>query len=378
MLENKQDLPEKPGIYIFKTTGGKILYIGKALNLKKRVGHYFQKKDNPLLQNLLQRAGQLDYVVTASEHDALLLESNLVQSYQPPFNIRLKDDKSFPSIQITLNEDFPGIYYSRHVAAGNFGLGPLVSSQKTRSLIDTVTRLFRLRSCSNAVFKKGIPCLYFHIERCSAPCAGKIDLQRYQQQVQAALDFLKGRKRQVAVKLAGMMRRCAAAQDYEQAQKLKEDLELLDGFSLRSYISTRARLDWDVLVSSSLGHESFFAFFSVVRGQVRKSEYVNLTTIDGDEDGILRGFILDFYRRRPLPGEIVVSHLPEQADVLERLLSAQAGRRVQIRTVCRGPQEKNTGSGSAKPGPVHSEKRLPFSGEQDHATVSFAPSSHAH
>ncbi|HSQ36120.1 MAG TPA: excinuclease ABC subunit UvrC [Candidatus Binatia bacterium] len=336
MLENKLNLPEKPGIYVFRTAAGKPLYIGKALNLKKRVSQYFQKKDNPMLRDLLQRAAKLEYVVTASEHDALLLEANLVQSYQPPFNIRLKDDKRFPSIQITLSEDFPGIYYSRQVVAGDFGLGPLVSSQKTRSLIDTVTRLFRIRSCSNTLFRKGVPCLYFHIERCSAPCAGKIEPQSYRRQVQAAIDFLKGRKGKVASQLAVMMRRCSAAEDFEQAQKLKEDLELLEGFSLRSYISTRARLDWDILVSSSLGHESFFAYFSVIRGQVRKSEYVSLTTIDAAEDEVMRGFLLDFYRSRPLPGEIIVSRLPEQAEALERLLSVQAGRRVHIRTPRRG------------------------------------------
>jgi excinuclease ABC subunit C len=340
VLENKHDLPEKPGIYIFKTAAGKILYIGKALNLKKRVSQYFQKKDNPLLQNLLQRAGQLDYIVTAAEDDALLLESNLVHTYQPPFNIRLKDDKSFPFIEITLKEEFPGIYYSRNVDPGHFGLGPLVSSQKTRDLIDTVTRLFRLRSCANSAFRQGVPCLYFYIERCSAPCAGKIDSQLYQRQVQDAVDFLKGRKRKVAGKLAGMMGRFSAALDFEQAQKIKQDLELMDRFSPRSYISTRARTDWDVLVSSSLGHESFFAFFSVIRGQVRKSEYFSQPTIDSGDDEIMKGFILDFYRFRPLPGEIIVSRLPQQAEVLERLLAAQAGRRVHITTVRQGRKKK--------------------------------------
>ena len=340
MLENRKDLPEKPGIYIFKTAAGKVLYIGKAVNLKKRVSQYFQKKDNPLLQNLLQRAAGLDYIVTDAEHDALLLESNLVHTYQPPFNIRLKDDKSFPFIEITLNEDFPGIYYSRHVVPGHFGLGPLVSSQKTRGLIDTVTRLFRLRSCANSAFKKGIPCLYFHIERCSAPCAGKIDSQLYRQQVQDAVNFLKGRKRKVAVKLASLMRRFSAALNFEQAQKIKQDLELMENFSLRSYISTRARIDWDILTSSSLGNESFFAFFAVIRGQVRKSEYFNLPTIDSGEDEILRGFMLDFYRRRPLPGEIIVTRLPDQAEALERLFSVQAGRRVHIRTVRQGRKKK--------------------------------------
>jgi excinuclease ABC subunit C len=340
LLENKKDLPEKPGIYIFKTAAGKILYIGKAVNLKKRVGQYFQKKDNPLLQNLLQRAANLDYIVTAAEDDALLLESNLVHTYQPPFNIRLKDDKSFPFIQVTLGEDFPGIYFSRHIVAGNFGLGPLVNSQKTRDLIDTVTRIFRLRTCADSVFKKGVPCLYYHIERCSAPCAGKIDPALYRRQVQDAVDFLKGRKRKVAAKLAVMMGRFSAALDFEQAQKIKQDLELMDKFSPRSYISTRARSDWDILACSSLGNEAFIAYFAVIRGQVRKSEYFDLPTIDSSEDESLKGFMLDFYRRRPLPGEIIVSRLPEQAEDLEKLFSAQAGRRVVIRTARQG-RKKN-------------------------------------
>jgi excinuclease ABC subunit C len=340
VLENKQDLPERPGIYLFKTAAGKILYIGKALNLKKRVSQYFQKKDNPLLQDLLQRAARLDDIVTAGEDDALLLESNLVHAYLPPFNIRLKDDKSFPFIQVTLNDEFPGIYYSRKVAAGNFGLGPLVSSQKTRDLIDTVTRLFRLRCCADSAFKKGVPCLYYHIERCSAPCAGKIDARLYGQGVQDAVDLLKGRKRKVADRLGGMMRRFSEALDFEQAQKVKQDLELIDKFSPRSFISTRERSDWDVLVASILGHESHFAFFSVIGGQVRQSEYFSLPTIDSNEDEVMKGFILDFYRLRPLPGEIVVSSPPHQAEALERLLSAQAGRRVRIREAGRGRKKK--------------------------------------
>jgi len=336
VLKNRKDLPEKPGIYIFKTAVGKILYIGKAINLKKRVSQYFQKKDNPLLQNLLQRAADLDYVVTAAEDDALLLEANLVHTYQPPFNIRLKDDKSFPFIEVTLNEDFPGIYYSRRVAASNYGLGPLASSQKTRDLIDAVTRLFRLRSCANSAFNKGVPCLYFHIDRCSAPCAGRIDPLLYRRQVRDAVDFLKGRKQKVAATLVQRMRRYSKKLDFEHAQKIKQDLELMESFSPRSCISTRARVDWDILACSCLGEEAFFAYFAVVRGQVRKSEYFNLPTIDSGEDEVLKGFLLDFYQRRPLPGEIIVAKLPEQAQALERLFSAQAGRRVRIHTVRQG------------------------------------------
>lgn len=348
MLKNSDDLPEDPGIYIFRSRGGKALYIGKALNLKKRVAQYFQKRDQPLIQSLLERSAALDFIVTADEADALLLESDLVHSYQPPFNIRLKDDKSFPSIEITLVEEFPGICYSRKVKAGNFALGPLVNARKAKSLIDTVTRLFRLRSCAAALFKKGIPCLYYHIERCSAPCAGKIDHALYRQQVEAALDFLKGRKGKITARLGESMRRLAAELNFEQAQKIKEDLELMKNFSLRSYISTRSRGDFDVLAACVLGREAFFVHFAVAGGRVSKSGYFNQQTLLDDEDEILREFMIDFYRRRPLPGEIIVSRLPAQAAGLADLFAAQAdrtapqrrGRRVAIRSVRQGGKKQ--------------------------------------
>jgi len=293
-----------------------------------------------LIWNLLERSAALDFIATADEADALLLESDLVHSYQPPFNIRLKDDKSFPSIEITLVEDFPGICYSRKVKAGNFALGPLVNARKAKNLIDTVTRLFRLRSCANALLKKGTPCLYYHIERCSAPCAGKIERALYRQQVEYALDFLKGRKGKITAKLGERMRRLAADLNFEQAQKIKEDLELMKNFSLRSYISTRSRGDFDVLAACVLGREAFFVHFAVAGGRVSKSGYFNLQTLPDAEDEVLREFMLDFYRRRPLPGEIIVSRLPSQAEALAGLFSAQAGRRVRIRTVRQGRKKQ--------------------------------------
>jgi excinuclease ABC subunit C len=340
VLKNSGDLPERPGIYIFRTAAGKALYIGKAINLKRRVAQYFQKKDNPLVQSLLERSATLETIVTDAEADALLLESNLVHAYQPPFNIRLKDDKSFPFIEITRSEDFPGVFYSRRIAAGSFALGPLVNAGKARSLIDAVTRLFRLRTCSGALFKKGIPCLFYHIERCSAPCAGKIGPALYQRQVADAVDLLKGRKGKVAAKLRERMRSLAAGQDFEQAQKVKEDLELLGSFSLGSYVSRRGRGDCDVLAACLLGREAFFVFFAVSGGRVSKSEFFHLSTLHDSEEDVLREFLLDFYRLRPLPGEVIVSRLPAQADGLAGFFSTQAGRRVGIRVARRGGKRR--------------------------------------
>ena len=348
MLKNSGGLPERPGIYIFRGTSGKALYIGKAVNLKKRVAQYFQKRDDPLLRSLLERAASLDYIVTDAEADALLLESNLVHTYQPPFNIRLKDDKSFPFIEITLGEDFPGIFYSRRIGAGHFAVGPLVNAGKARSLIDTVTRLFRLRSCAAPLFRKGIPCLYHHIERCSAPCAGKIDRTVYQRQVKDAVDFLKGRKGKVAARLRARMRSLAEQLDFEGAQKIKEDLELIENFSLRSYITTRGRGDCDVLAARLLGREAFFILLSVVAGRVSRSEYFHLPTLHDSVEELLREFLLDFYRLRPLPGEIIVQRLPAQADGLAAHFAARAGhaaphgrgRSVRIRTATRGKNKR--------------------------------------
>jgi excinuclease ABC subunit C len=340
VLKNSGSLPEKPGVYIFKSAAGKALYIGKATNLKKRVSQYFQRRDDPLLQRLLEQAGSLETIVTEAESDALLLESNLVHSYLPPFNVRLKDDKSFPFIEITLADDAPGIFYSRRVAAGSFALGPLVDARKARRLIDTVTRLFRLRTCGAAIFNKGIPCLFHHIERCAAPCASKVGREEYRRQATDAVDLLKGRKGQVSARLRQRMRSLAAQLDFEGAQRAKEDLEALGGFSLRSYITSRGSGDRDVIAACLLGHEAFFAFFSVSGGKVSKSGYFHLPTLHDSEAEALKEFLLDFYRLRPLPGEIVVARLPEESAGFAGLFSARAGRRVSIRGACRGERQR--------------------------------------
>ena len=348
MLKNSGGLPERPGIYIFRAASGKALYIGKAINLKRRVAQYFQRRDDPLLRRLLERAASLETIVTDAEADALLLESNLVHAYQPPFNIRLKDDKSFPFIEITLSEDFPGIFYSRSIGAGHFAVGPLVNAGKARSLIDIVTRLFRLRSCSAPLFRKGIPCLFHHIGRCSAPCAGKIDRAAYARHVEDAVDFLKGRKGKVAARMRARMRSLAEKLDFEGAQKIKEDLELIEGFSLRSYITARGRGDCDVLAACLISREAFVIMLSVVDGRVSRSEYFHLPTLHDSEDELLREFLLDFYRLRPLPGEIIVSRLPAQAEGLVAHFTARAGRaaphgrgrRVRIRTAIRGKKKR--------------------------------------
>ncbi len=340
MLKNSGSLPERPGVYLFKSAAGKPLYIGKASDLRQRVSQYFRRQDDPLVRRLLERSASLETIVTESESDALLLESDLVHSHLPPFNIRLKDDKSFPFIEITLADEFPGIFYSRRVVVGSFALGPLVDARRARRLIDAVSRLFRLRTCGEALFRKGIPCLYHHIERCSAPCAGKVGRDAYRRQVAGAVDLLKGRKGKAGARLRERMRALAACLDFEGAQKAKEDLEALGGFSLGSYITRRTRCDRDVIAASLLGREGFFIHLALRDGRVSRSEFFHLPTLCESEEEALREFLVDFYRLRPLPGEIIVSRLPAQAGEMTGMFSAQAGRRVLICCAHRGVKKR--------------------------------------
>jgi len=156
VIKSNIDIPPNPGVYLFKQ-GKKVLYIGKAKNLKNRVKQYFQRKDHPVIQNLLNQAGDIEYIVTDDEKDALHLEYNLIHRYTPPFNIRLKDDKSFPYIEISLENpngiEYPAIYFTRNIKGQNFYVGPIVSAHKTRELIDVVIRIFKLRTCSSSLFK---------------------------------------------------------------------------------------------------------------------------------------------------------------------------------------------------------------------------------
>lgn len=339
-MQNRKDIPELPGVYLFKSRQGKILYIGKAINLRKRTDQYFQKKASPFLDHLLSRADRIDYIVTDDEKDALLLEYNLVQNYQPAFNIRLKDDKSFPFIEITIGEECPGIFYSRKPEEKSFILGPVATPRKAKIVVDILTRIFRIRQCTQTVFKKGVACLFFHIDRCSAPCVGKIGRSDYQADVRNAIDFLRGKRGKVNRILRQRMHRFSREWRFEEAQKVKEDMDSLGSFVPESYIASGKKSDFDVVVPFSRLHETRLIFFSVTGGNVNRSDFFDFDTISVFPDEILREFFLHYYQPRNLPVEIDVPFLPADASELEALFSRMIGKRVRIRVPIRGKKKK--------------------------------------
>ncbi|MCP5053799.1 MAG: excinuclease ABC subunit UvrC [bacterium] len=343
MITNTTDIPGKPGVYLFKT-GDRVLYIGKAKNLKKRVSQYFQRKDHLVIGNLLSEADNIEYIVTDGEADALHLEYNLVHQYRPPFNVRLKDDKTFPMIEISTPHPFPGIFYSREIKPKHFYAGPIVDARRTRELIDTVTRLFQLRTCNDATLKRGTACLYHYIDRCSAPCTGNISQEEYRKETENAIEFLKGKRTGIIRKLKQKMNRLAQQMEFEEAQKIKEDIQLIDQFVLDSYISTvtAGKQDYDVI---ALHHDpgdnsSFIILFSVMDGRVKKKDFFNFQSVNSQKEDILENFLVSFYHTGNIPHEILVRFLPANLESLEEMFSQIAGRRVVIKFPVKGKKRK--------------------------------------
>jgi excinuclease ABC subunit C len=338
VLKNK-DIPEKPGVYLFKS-GKKILYIGKAKNLKNRVNQYFQGKNHSVIGNLLSQADDIEYIVTEDEKDALHLEYNLIHSYQPSFNIRLKDDKSFPFIEISLQDPFPGIYYTRQVEPKNFYIGPITNAGKTRILIDTITRIFKLRVCSEATFKRRAACLYFYIDRCTAPCIDNISQEEYSKNVSDAIDLLKGKRKKIVEKMEKRMNQLAKNLEFEAAQKVKEDIELLSQFVLESYISTGKKIDYDVIALHHDMNDCFVILFSVIEGRVKRKEFFNFNTISAHPEEVLKDFLISFYRKETIPPEIIVRYYPSDKEALEHVFSQLAGRSVKLKIPSKGDKRK--------------------------------------
>jgi excinuclease ABC subunit C len=340
----KADIPEKPGVYMFKA-GDNILYIGKAKNLKKRVDQYFQKRDHGMVHSLIQQAGDIEYIVTDDEKDALLLEYNLVHRFRPPFNIRLKDDKSFPLIQFTTSQPFPAVYFSRFSGPAknkNTYVGPIVDARKTKELIDLVTRVFKLRTCSDKQFNRQTACLYFYIDRCSAPCIDNIAQQEYLKNVNDAIALLEGNKKNILSKMHSHMNRLAEQLKFEEAQKVKEDIALIERFTIESYISTTRETDYDVIAFhyDPVGDHSFIILFSILEGRVKRKEFFNFNAVSSQPGEILKEFMVSFYGSENIPREILTQIQPDDGESLETMFSQMAGHKIKIKFPHKGPKRK--------------------------------------
>lgn len=327
-------MPEKPGVYRMLADDGTVLYVGKAKNLKKRVTSYTQRARLPnRLQRMVAQTRGMEIVVTHTETEALLLEANLIQRFMPPFNVLLRDDKSFPYILITRDHDFPQLMKHRggKTRKGDY-FGPFASGGAVTETLGHLQRAFALRTCSDSFFAaRTRPCLQYHIKRCTAPCVAKVSHKDYARQVEEACAFLRGQSQKLQEELAADMQAASDALDFERAGALRDRIRVLTSIQQRQDINLSGLGDADVIALYQEGGRSAIQLFFYRADRNYGSRSYFPAHGEGHESAdILGAFIAQFYADKEIPPRLLLSEAPDDADLLAQALSEKAGRKVTL------------------------------------------------
>lgn len=333
----------RPGIYQMVSASGEILYVGKARNLKRRVSSYFRKSGlAPKTAALMSHVAEIEVITTHTENEALILESNLIKRHRPRYNILLRDDKSYPYIYLSIRTRFPrlGLHRGARRGKGRY-FGPYPSAGAVRESLRLMQKLFPVRQCEDGFFRnRSRPCLQYQIERCTAPCVELISAERYAEDVHHAVLFLEGKSGEVIEELAGRMERAAATLDYEAAARFRDQIAALRRVQERQYISGE-RGDLDVVALSMEGGSGSIQLFNFRHGQNLGNRSYFPRNVEGqDHSELLYAFLTQHYLVHQPPSEILVSHPPRDQELLQQVLSEQAGHKVFIRYQLRGGRSR--------------------------------------
>jgi len=327
-------MPSSPGVYRMLAEDETVLYVGKARNLKKRVASYTQRARLPhRLQRMVAQARNLEIVITHTEAEALLLEANFIQRFLPPFNVLLRDDKSYPYILITRNHDFPQIL--KHRGAKNrkgWYFGPFASAGAVNETLTLLQRGFMLRNCSDSFFAaRTRPCLQYHIKRCTAPCVGKVTHEDYAKQVEAAYAFLKGRNNAIQQQLAGEMQAASDAMNFELAAELRDRIKVLTAIQSRQDINVSGIGDADIVaLHQKAGKTAIEIFFFRADRNYGARTFYPSHDRETPAAEIMSAFLAQFYADKPAPSCIFLSHMPNEKALLEDVLTAKAEHKVAL------------------------------------------------
>lgn len=338
LTEKLSHLPDKPGVYLMKDASGRIIYVGKAVNLKNRVRSYFQtsRGHSPKTVALVARIADLEFIVTASEIEALILECNLIKKHRPKYNISLRDDKSFPYVKVTVNEPYPQVFVTRRVVKdGARYFGPYTDAGAIHETIALLRRLFPLRTCRKLDAPR--PCLQHHIKRCMAPCAGKVDEKTYGEMIRAVLLLLEGRSDDVVKELRRRMAEAAANLEFERAARLRDQLAAVEKVVEKQNIVTGAG-DQDAIGLARSAAGTCAQVFFIRSGKLVGREHFLLTGGEDEEDAAaLAAFVKQYYSQAAfIPREVLLPEaLPEQ-ELLAEWLSGLKGGRVRVEAPKRG------------------------------------------
>ena len=341
MINDKEflhSIPQNPGVYIMRDEDDKIIYVGKAKNLKNRVNQYFVKNSShtPKVQAMVLRVKKLEYILTNSEAEALNLECSLIKKNRPKYNILLKDDKGYPYIKIT-NEEFPRIVLARRQEKdGAKYFGPYVSSLSVKQILDAFNKLFKLRQCKNLV-KRDKPCLNYHIKRCDAPCMGYINKEEYEKKIQYLSDVLSGKADDLLYDLKNKMENASENLQYEQAEEYRDMIMSLNKILERQLVVSTNGENEDVIYMYKENDRICMQMLYVRGGKLtdRKAFFMNNTQSEEDTE-IMRAFILQYYTELEIPKKIYLSVDIPDIDEMERFLSELRGNKVSIAAPQRG------------------------------------------
>lgn len=348
LKEQRSALPDQPGVYIYRDSRGEVLYVGKARSLRKRVNSYFTKSHDARLHALVMRIRALETIVVDTEAEALLLESNLVRRHRPPFNVKLRDDKSYPFIAVTLNDEYPRVIFTRERhRTGVRYFGPYSSAKRVRTTLDLLNRIFPYRPCEGREpgRQSGVPCLDYHIERCAAPCVGYISPQEYSQVIGQVMEVLSGRGTTIERSLREQMQRASEMLEFEQAARLRNRITALKQVLEVQAVERAGRGSFDVL-GVALGENTANVQVLQVRDDRlvdRAAHYVEQT--EGlAPSTVLTQFMLSYYEPgRAVPSQIVVATdllAAEDISLLEDELARVREARVEVRSAQRGEKRR--------------------------------------
>ena len=338
-----RSLTHRPGVYRMLNAKGKVIYVGKARDLRKRVSSYFQRAHTDAkTAAMLQSVADVEVTVTNTEADALILEYNLIKRHKPRFNVVLRDDKSYPYIYVT-DHPYPRIEFHRGARAGKGRyFGPYPNAGAVRKTVNELQKLFLVRNCDDSYFSNRTrPCLQYQIKRCTAPCVDLVDRETYKADIDAAILFLEGKNRSVIDSFVRRMERAAENREYELAARYRDQIGRIKKIEAEQSISRNNARDLDVIaVSSKSGFHCVTVLF--IRNGALLGSRNHFPKVGGDPgmEQILNGFLSQYYLGREAPGEIVIDAAIEDKELLEQGLTARSGHKVRIKDRVRGDRQR--------------------------------------
>ncbi len=342
IAEQRRGLPDSPGVYVFHGAQGEVLYVGKARSIRKRVASHFSGGET----EITRRVERIEFLVTANEAEALLAEQSFIKRHRPRFNIRLRDDKSYPYVGVSLDEDFPRVYFTRERhRSGRAYFGPFSSAKRVRETLDLLGKLFQYRTCDGPEpgRRSGNPCLDYFIKRCGAPCVGYVDRDEYRRNIEAIVDFLSGRYRQVESEEERKMEEAAAGRHYERAALHRDRLKAIRSLFERQRVAGGSVGTADLIGVAAEGSDANAQVFQVRDGILAERQSFYLEN-QGERAiaEVAEEFIGQYYAASPaMPRTIVVGpYLRERAELLSEALSERRGSPVEVRAAERGDKRR--------------------------------------